>query len=133
MRFGFGCHLLPLKIVLIALRLMSVEVHSQTVPSATVSAADTVQREAASISALPEDRPFECVHFFGQDLREARKPRLRGERPTKQSIESDSTTASLLSEVDLDKSHCKFLFGSLEVAVLAGHPSELLRPPSLSA
>lgn len=84
---------------------------------------------AASIASLPPDRPIDYMPSFGHDVREARKPRQRSVRHTTPSIETDSTEPALLV-VDLDQSRGQFLFGSTVPMPLAGHPAELLRPPS---
>lgn len=86
--------------------------------------------KAPSVTSLRSDRPIDYVPSFGQDVRQARKPRPRSDRPTTQSIEPDSTVTAILSMVDIDRSSRQLLFTSSVLIALAGHPAEILRPPS---
>ena len=86
-----------------------------------------------SVSAMVAPRRGNWTPSFGHDLRESRKPRHRSDRPTKQVIETDSTAFVKAFAIGLDRSFRGILPSLFGMAVRAGHPSELLRPPSLTA
>jgi hypothetical protein len=85
-----------------------------------------------SIGARTSTRVVDPMASFGTDLRQPRKPRHRSDRPSKQLIETDFTEA-VQSAIDFDRSLGHFVPHRPAAATLAGHPLELLRPPSFEA
>jgi hypothetical protein len=73
-----------------------------------------------------------AVRRFPHDKRQPRAPRHRSERPTLFASEQD-LTAAVIDSITHDEMHRPLFAAPRCCHALAGHPLELLRPPSFRA
>jgi hypothetical protein len=76
------------------------------------------------------------MNLCSRDLRQARAPRHRSERPTTGSAETEEMVESsrvTMVETIRSDGQGSFLVASPDLAPRLGHPRDILRPPSLAA